>query len=352
MTTALREAISKRYGVEEYVCLDAQRTQWQASRPLDGIRIVDFTPVFRNTLTKYEPLIAAGAELVIGLHPQIPADAGLVAELSALGLRTTTHPTSEDFDLVLDCAGKNADLAANFGHVELTQSGIAAYKGSLGPVVVVDMSDLKLLETVFGTGDSYFRALEHLCVPAAEGPVLIFGGGKVGTGIAYAAQQRSIEPIIVDFPGSGLRFVDTTVVSAADPDAVKAAITRAHTIVTATGKRNSVAQFAEALTHSNALLANMGVDDEFGAGVPAERVLHSKVPVNFVLDEPTLLTYLDPVFALSNAAAVQLVAGETASGISAPLSDTEEKIRATLTQTETHVQELAAITTIAASRRD
>ena len=80
--------------------------------------------------------------------------------------------------MVLDCAGKNAHLGASFGHVELTRSGVAAYQDARGPVVVVDMSDLKLLETVFGTGDSYFRALEYLGVDATEGPVLIFGVGR------------------------------------------------------------------------------------------------------------------------------------------------------------------------------
>lgn len=352
MTTGLQQIISDRYRTDEYVCLADQNTRWAPSRPLEGVRIVDFTPVFRNTLTKYVPLLAAGAKLTIGTHPQIPADPELIAELPALGLPViSADSTPGDFDVVLDCAGKNAHLGASFGHVELTRSGVAAYQDARGPVVVVDMSDLKLLETVFGTGDSYFRALEYLGVDATEGPVLIFGGGKVGTGIAYAAAQRAIEAIVVDFPGSELRFLDTPVIPANDPGAVTTAISQAHTIVTATGKRHAVSQFAPALMRSDAVLANMGVDDEFGADVPAERVLHSKIPVNFVLDEPTALSYLDPVFALSNAAAAQLVTEETAGGISAPLTSTEAPIYATLARTKTHTEELVAIAKIAGSRR-
>ena len=77
---------------------------------------------------------------------------------------------------------------------------------------------------------------------------------------------------------------------------------------------------------SGALLANLGVEDEFGPGVPSTRALHRKVPVNFALPEPTLLRYLDPTFALSNAAVLQLIRGDIAPGLHNPQADIEQEI--------------------------
>lgn len=58
-----------------------------------------------------------------------------------------------------------------------------------------------------------------------------------------------------------------------------------------------------------ALIANMGVEDEFGPEVPAERVLNAKSPLNFVLEEPTHLKYIDPTMALDNYGALEVLGG-------------------------------------------
>ena len=59
----------------------------------------------------------------------------------------------------------------------------------------------------------------------------------------------------------------------------------------------------------------MGVEDEWGPAVPPDKVLNGKEPLNFILDEPTLLRYIDPTMALHNYAAVQLMQGGTVPGI-------------------------------------
>ena len=74
-------------------------------------------------------------------------------------------------------------------------------------------------------------------------------------------------------------------------------------VVTATGVKSALdrPQVVDALLASGAVLANMGVEDEYGPGVPASRVLAEKKPLNFILEEPTHLKYIDASLALHDA---------------------------------------------------
>jgi adenosylhomocysteinase len=80
-------------------------------------------------------------------------------------------------------------------------------------------------------------------------------------------------------------------------------------VVTATGVKNALAapELAPALLSTQAILANMGVEDEYGEAVPAEKVLNAKGPLNFILEEPTHLKYIDTSLALHAALAERLV---------------------------------------------
>ena len=77
----------------------------------------------------------------------------------------------------------------------------------------------------------------------------------------------------------------------------------------------------------------MGVADEFGAQVSADRVLNRKAPLNFVLHEPTRLRYLDPVLALVNASALHVLRCEAKSGMNPPPADIEAEILSLLSDT-------------------
>ena len=87
-----------------------------------------------------------------------------------------------------------------------------------------------------------------------------------------------------------------------DPDAVVAAVRRATHIVTATsvagviGRRYPVEPFLE-----GQVLVNIGAEDEYGPLFPEQSVLNRKVAVNFALEEPTHLRYIETTFALQNA---------------------------------------------------
>ena len=72
----------------------------------------------------------------------------------------------------------------------------------------------------------------------------------------------------------------------------------------------------------------MGVEDEYGEAIPAERVLNAKGPLNFILEEPTHLKYIDTSLALHAALAELLVqeAGEGGSGLRYPPEELEQRI--------------------------
>ena len=84
---------------------------------------------------------------------------------------------------------------------------------------------------------------------------------------------------------------------------------------------------------SRAVLANMGVEDEYGPGIPSTRVLAEKKPLNFILEEPTHLKYIDASLAL-HAALGELLVREAADGLTAnkkagpldPPSELEQRI--------------------------
>ena len=83
---------------------------------------------------------------------------------------------------------------------------------------------------------------------------------------------------------------------------------------------------ADVFIRSKALLANMGVEDEFGAGVPAGRVLEAKRPLNFILKDPTLMKYIDATMALHNEGAVVLASKKMPAGLIEPDASTEERL--------------------------
>ncbi|MFA7266808.1 MAG: hypothetical protein WC054_10900 [Candidatus Nanopelagicales bacterium] len=343
MSTALGEAVSSRYLSRDYPAVNAQVAEWEQSRPLDGAHVLDATPLFGNTLAKFLPLITAGAKVSAGVHPDVPADPAIVALLPDLGIDIVVGArTDAKFDVVLDCAGRHRDVASTYGYAELTHSGLAHYAGTRQSVVMVDESPLKLLETMFGTGESFGRALDKLGALPTNNRGVVFGAGKVGSGIALNALDRGMLVTLID-RSDAANFARAPLVDLRDVDAVTVALAAAGVIVTATGVAGAVANFAEPIVTSNAVVANMGVDDEFGPDVPASRVLNGKAPVNFVLAEPTLMRYMDPIFALSNAAAVDLVNGEVQPGINPPNPSIESVIATHLRQAGSNLVELAFI---------
>lgn len=70
----------------------------------------------------------------------------------------------------------------------------------------------------------------------------------------------------------------------------------------------------------------MGVEDEYGAQIPAGRVLVNKQPVNFVLEEPTRMKYIDATTGLHNEGALYLITHPEATGLIVPTREQENRL--------------------------
>lgn len=304
------------YREAEYPALLNQRERFEKEKPFLGLKILDNTPVFRNTLLKYEALLCAGAELFIANSPLIPHDEKIFEVLLSQGIKIVgVKDALPSFDLVLDCASVCRHVPPRFGAVELTRSGLEPYEGAPYPVFIADSSEIKKIETSLGTGESYFRAMEKFGFPSLKNkPLLVFGFGKVGSGIVhYALKYGALVTVVADFSlgmpqtKEGLVCLDMK-----DYSNVAIAIENTDFLVTATGKKNALAikELQRALEKSSAVFANMGVEDEYGEGVSKNRVLFEKKPLNFSLEEPTHLKFMDATMALHNALGEYLVTHE------------------------------------------
>ena len=328
---SLYNYISDFYQTDEFPALSEQLDFWSKTRPFEGIKILDATPVFRNTLVKYLALLTGGADLTVAIGEKIPADLTIFNMLPEFGIcQATAENIKEHYDVIADCAGSFHTLTPRTGFVELTRSGLEYYKNSQFPVFSADSGLIKKLETVAGTGNGFVRALKKSGFGELAGKkILLFGCGKVGYGIASAALQEGCRVTIVDrtmrpIP-AGADFTD-----ASERQTVKKAINDAWCIVSATGIADALADHALDFNNSSAIIVNMGVEDEFGPALPQQRVLNNKRPFNFILEEPTLIRYIDATMALNNYGIEILLNSKLPSGISLPPEKLENKIIATI----------------------
>ena len=377
------EILNDAYEKREYPALSAFFAEWSGTRPFRALRVLVATPVFRNTLLEYRALIAGGADLVVGVAglgsgtdafnagAEMPCDPGVVDVLRGngipvIGLQEALEMEARcaesgdcAFDLILDCAGQFSACHPRFGFVELTRSGVQFYEKCEHPVYVADSGVVKRIETCLGTGEGYVRALAQLgydfCLdsdggldsgrdtldsgtdgaPSGGKKFIVFGSGKVGQGIVLQLLRSGADVhVVTDCSRGANPFLDANgvpVTDCNDLDAVASLVRGADFVVTATGVKGALdrPQVVEALLASGAVLANMGVEDEYGPNVPASRVLAEKKPLNFILEEPTHLKYIDASLALHAALGELLVREATANknaGPQDPPSELEQRI--------------------------
>ncbi len=330
---ALKTRIRNAYADNEYPVGHFQANLWAQTRPLAGLRILDATPIFQNTISKYISLLEAGAELYVGISQVMPTDDEVVNWLKKEGLPVVTPSEATDnMDLILDCAGAFSHLRPTIGFVELTRSGVHCYASCDKPVFIADGGRIKRIETCLGTGESYFRAMAQLGYSDWQGKkIVIFGSGKVGTGLITYAKKYGCRITVVTETTSitdvVTRCADQIIASENTP-AICEAVLKADAVVTATGVAGALKTTcpARVFLQSKALIANMGVEDEFGSELPAERVLEGKRPINFILKDPTLMKYIDATMALHNAGALWLANHPEAKGMIEPPAELENEI--------------------------
>ncbi|MFI3265617.1 MAG: hypothetical protein R3Y15_00505 [Rikenellaceae bacterium] len=336
----LEQYFATEYSEKEYPTLSLQRAEWAKTRPLEGLEILDATPLCRNSIYKYMNLIYAGASLSIGQNPSSSTSEQLLELVREAGIELVRNDsTPRDFDIIMDCAAQFMFFGARLGRVELTRSGAELYKESGQRVFMADGGRIKMIETCIGTGEGYFRAMDYLGYNNWQGRTLaLFGCGKVGQGIFKAAQTRGVEVVVVSDPALLPDYVVEQahkVVDYRDRELVTREVLGCYAMVTAIGQRGAVERTLSAaeLSTSDVLLANMGAEDEYGDSFAASRILAAKDSLNFILDEPTQLKYIDATLSLHNLGVEYLINNGSAQEVILPPDDMEQQL---LNQTLEH----------------
>lgn len=325
----IREYLEQFYSPEEWPTLRWQAEEWSMSRPLEGLRVLDGTPIYRNTLGKYMALQAAGAEIWVPARPGMPCNNEVMHMLEGFGIHRAPRGM-DDFDILLDCSGQFRELHPRLGAAELTRTGVHRYIHPHHPVILADSGRIKQIETVLGTGEGFFRALAQLGHTVLQGQrLLIIGFGKVGRGVLHYALKHGMKVSVADVVDKHDALPDNvSFVDATDAEALHAAIQKSWCTVTVTGHIAALRQVLrpERIISAPVLLANLGVEDEYGANIPEWRVLNRKKPLNFILDEPTSTRYIETTMALHNACAVELLTADLPHRCLPPAPDVEERL--------------------------
>ena len=143
--------------------------------------------------------------------------------------------------------------------------------------------------------------------------VVVMGCGKVGRGVVFYAGRAGAQVWAVDDPAAVKSCVNGSLVSRFERSRVLELLREADVVVSSTGQASALAdeEYIEILNSNLPVVVNMGVEDEWGPHLAAERVLNNKQPLNFILEEPTLLRYIDPTMALHNHGALEVLQDKT-----------------------------------------
>lgn len=298
------------YSIPELPFLDSQREQLLAEKPYVGLKILHNIPLTLATVFKIEALALGGADVTTTCIKILPPEKRAIELLEQAHFKVQLeHNFEKPFDFHLDCCGELLDIMPpKMGAVELTQTGSKRYETAnvTYPMVSVDDSPLKVLETFFGTGDGFSRAIHHHAGSRLQDKsFVLFGYGKVGQGIVYALRKftKNITVISLDEHPSLVEF-GVTYINPANKALAKKAIHNAWCAITATGVNGLITDYYHFKKEDfgSCLLTNMGADDEYGDNFKEQDIAFNKKPFNFSLEYPTSLHYLDPIFYSHNAA--------------------------------------------------
>ncbi|OGV28079.1 MAG: hypothetical protein A3F18_05210 [Legionellales bacterium RIFCSPHIGHO2_12_FULL_37_14] len=306
-----------KYPAKSAPFLHQQYADWSLTKPLRGLEVLHHVPVVQNTLLKIAILREAGATVTVTnptfMHP---------CQQALQILRNEQVPFVADpkdligqtFDIYFDCGAELYQTLGppKKGAIELTESGDTIYrKIKLNfPVVSVDRCLTKQLETVFGTAVSAANSIHKLTGHSpAKLNWMIFGFGKIGRGLAYYCAKSKTSVCIADISKKARLMAQQLFLPTLDANVLPAIYEKLQTtdiVVTATGCKGALSAYPkEWFLHK--ILANMGALDEFGPGFSATEVLNAKKPLNFILEDPTPIEYIDPELYLHNQAVLDLL---------------------------------------------
>ncbi len=316
--------------------LHKQLNEWKRSQPLKGFTVLHHVPLVPNTLLKIACLVNAGASVTVtnpnfmSAHPEA-VEALCLANIPYVENISTLRGT--DFDFYFDCGAELFQELGNprKGAIELTASGDHYYRQQnlTFPVVSIDQTYTKQLETVFGVAESVNLAITKLInQPLRDKSWMIFGFGKIGRGLTYACVKNQAPVVVVDIDEKRRQSAESFGIKTIDPKnhiELQKKLSETDIVVTATGHSNSLKSFPKNWFDGK-ILANMGVLDEFGPEFQAHEVLNNKLPVNFVLDDPTPIQYIDPELYAHNIAVLELLNNDPFSGVTTLSKTTDQEI--------------------------
>ena len=346
----LWEAYQPHIPLKDRYCLAKLENEWTQSQPFKGETVLVNVHLTRITLALIGVLLKAGAKVEVTVSPELVTHSNALQAL--LAAQIPFHPTIPDnkkknyYSVLYNCGSGMNDIIPEKGLVQLTRTPPEIYQNMTFPVITVDQSKTKAIETGLGTGDSLVRVIHAITRQSIAAIVLnwqnsladnmpnspllltmflslvnsdqlfiknkfmIFGFGKVGKGIASALESAGtpkknifiieisseayMDAMKNDYQGLLLgEHIQENI------EKIKHMIPDMWAAITATGVDGAISQYFSQSDFNNIpLLMNMGTGDEFGHHFSTERIVNRKKPANFILDYPTEVIYLDPIFTL------------------------------------------------------
>ncbi|USQ14991.1 hypothetical protein J2N86_06765 [Legionella lytica] len=103
------------------------------------------------------------------------------------------------------------------------------------------------------------------------------------------------------------------------------AFREANMIATSTGQKAIMNKYPKTW-FTDKILANLSVYDEFGPQFSTEEVLNHEMPINFVLNDPTPMKYIDPEFYIHNSTVLSFLQEQLAPGVHGITPQPDQKI--------------------------
>lgn len=301
--TVIKEA-HKYFPNKDIPLLNRLIKKMHIEKPYAGLRIFYNCHLTLSSVIQIEALLASGAEVVVTGADNLHRDLKAVALLRDANVQLVPYAaiSNETCDIVLDCAASLLGrVHPHYGVVELTQTGITKYREASPdyPIISIDDAELKKIETLFGTGDGFIRGFRHVAHAALHHrKFVLFGYGKVGKGIVQALLSYTEDIIVIENDPKKLQEAISAGISAypIDSHEILPILQEAYCVITATGQKGMMSTFFERSDIGAKYLANMGSEDEYGEKFLTDEVLNQKLAINFSLEQPTRVLFLDPIF--------------------------------------------------------
>lgn len=326
----------KRYAKNCMPFLYELRNLAQDKKIYRGLKILHNIPLTIEAVLKIEILLLGGAEITASCISSLSPSLDAIDILKSANVEVQiAHNFKKTYDFHLDCCGELINISPpRIGAVELTQTGSALYKNAncFYPVVSVDDSVLKGLETILGTGDGLARALmEKFGDEIFNKKFVLFGFGKVGRGIAHALMKFTDKIVVIDKNDESMQLASQFKIKYIDSTNIKMIakeIEDSAFVVCATGVKNLMTDFYsfKKVDFNKAVLINMGAYDEYGDNFAENEILFEKKPFNFSILEPTAMKYLDPILYAHNLGIELILSGKISPGYNAFPNDLANEI--------------------------